>query len=328
MIVTQTPFRISFAGGGTDLKEFYEKEQGAVLSTTIKKHVYIAVNKQFEDNILLKYSRTELIKDAQEIQHPLIKQCFLKTKNKMPLEMASFADIPSSGTGLGSSSAFTVGLLKALYTALNEDKENHALAKEACEIEIDALKEPIGKQDQYACALGGLNVIRFNPDGSVAVEPIKIPDETKKALEDNLVLFYTGITRQSRTILTEQKKETLKQEKWLKLCKMRDLVFELRDALTGGDLSSFGEILNKGWLLKKEMASGISNDIIDAYYKKALESGATGGKLLGAGGGGFLLLYCDKDKQQKLRESLPLREIKFAFDPEGSRIVYLGGHEL
>ncbi len=328
MIVTQTPFRISFAGGGTDLKEFYEKEQGTVLSTTIKKYMYIAVNRQFEDNILLKYARTELIKDAQEIQHPLIRQCFLKTKNKMPLEMASFADIPSSGTGLGSSSAFTVGLLKALYTALNENKENHTLAKEACEIEIDELKEPIGKQDQYACALGGLNVIRFNPDGSVAVEPIKIPDETKKALEDNLVLFYTGITRQSRTILTEQKKETLKQEKWLKLCKMRDLVFELRDALTGGDLSSFGEILNKGWLLKKEIASGISNDIIDAYYKKALESGATGGKLLGAGGGGFLLLYCDKDKQQKLRESLPLREIKFAFDPEGSRIVYLGGHEI
>jgi len=322
MIITKTPFRVSFAGGGTDLREFYSKEEGAVLSTTIDKYMYIAMHRYFEKKIMLKYSKTEIVDFPEQIEHKLIRECFLKTNTREPIEMTSFADIPSSGTGLGSSSAFDVGLLKALYTYKGKNKENITLAEEACEIEIEMLKEPIGKQDQYACAVGGFNLIKFNPDESVFVEPLVIPLKIKRALDENLVMFYTGITRSASSILTKQKKECTKEDKFRNLVKMRDLAFELRDSLISGDITSFGSILNKGWMLKKELASGISNAEIDGYYNKALSLGAAGGKILGAGGGGFFLFYCPTEKQEILRKNLGLRKMKFRFEPQGSRIIY------
>lgn len=323
MIITRTPFRMSFAGGGTDLKVFYDIENGAVLSTSINRYMNIAVHKSFEDHILLKYSKTELVKDAKDIEHKRIKHCFLKTNTKSFLEVTSFADIPSKGTGLGSSSAFTVGMLKALYTLKHQNKDNNTLAKEACDIEINDLHEPIGKQDQYACAVGGLNLIEFNKDDSVFVEPITIPKNIKNELDESLLMFYTGIARDAGSILTEQKVNSSQKDKFNNLVKMRNLAYELRDTLMQQDISSFGETLNKGWILKKELASGVSNKIIDNYYNKAISAGAYGGKLLGAGGGGFLLFYCPVEKQDNLRKALGLREMKFSFDPQGSRIIYL-----
>jgi D-glycero-alpha-D-manno-heptose-7-phosphate kinase len=323
MIITKTPFRVSFAGGGTDLKEFYEREEGAVLSTTINKYMYIAIHKFFENKIVLKYSQTEHVDNVDQIQHKLIKHCFLKTNTNKFVEITSFADIPASGTGLGSSSAFTVGLLKALYTFNNRNRDNIILAKEAHEIEVEELEEPGGKQDQYACAVGGMNVIRFCPDGSVFVEPLTIPKSTKRELDQNLLMFYTGISRKSSLIHLEQRKEVSKIEKFNNLRQMRELVYELKDSLREKDLSKFGEILDKGWHLKKGLTSITSNNILDDYYDKAIRLGAAGGKILGAGGGGFYLFYCDPEKQQNLRENLGLREVKFEFEPQGSRIIYL-----
>jgi D-glycero-alpha-D-manno-heptose-7-phosphate kinase len=321
MIITQTPFRVSFAGGGTDLKEFYSREQGAVLSTTIKKYMRIAIHKSFDDKTLLKYSQTEIVDNAEQIKHPLIKQCFLKTNIKNHIEVTSFADIPASGSGLGSSSAFTIGLLKALYTMQHKNRSNFEIAKETCEIEIDALNEPIGKQDQYACAMGGFNLIRFNPDEGVFVEPLHLKKSIKNELNENLLMFYTGVTRKANTILCEQKKET--QNKIDILRQMKYQVFDLRDALLNDDLTKFGEILHKGWHLKKQLTAGISNDLIDDYYNKAINAGAIGGKVLGAGGGGFILFYCPKNKQDNVRKCLNLKELNFGFEQEGSKIIYL-----
>jgi len=323
MIITKTPFRVSFAGGGTDLKEFYEKEEGAVLSTTINKYMYLALHRYFENKIVLKYSQTENVNSVSEIQHKLIKQCFLKTNTNKFVEITSFADIPAAGTGLGSSSAFTVGLLKALYTFNNQNRDNMILAKEAHEIEFEELGEPGGKQDQYACAVGGMNVIKFSPDGNVIIEPLAIPKSTKKELNQNLLMFYTGISRSSSMIHHEQRKEVLKADKFKNLCQMRDMVYELRDTLKENDLSTFGKILDKGWRLKRGLTSITSNNVLDGYYDKAIKLGATGGKLLGAGGGGFFLFYCDPEKQQNLRENLGLKEVKFEFEPQGSRVIYL-----
>ena len=328
MIITKTPLRISFAGGGTDIRDFYKREQGAVVSTAIDKHVYIVLHNFFYEKILLKYSRTELVRSPEKIKHPIIRECFLKTGVKSKIELASFADIPASGTGLGSSSAFTVGLLKALYMHKSISKTNKELAEEACDIEINRLKEPIGKQDQYACAVGGLNLITFNRDESVGIEPINLPHKTMQELQENMVLLFTGITRKARTVLSEQKKEMRKGEKIKTMIKMRDLALELRDQLRAGNIDSMGEILHKNWLLKKSLAQGISNEKIDRYYAKALEAGATGGKILGAGGGGFLLLYCPKEKQEKLVRTLGLQRMQFRFEHSGSRIVHLSTNEM
>ncbi|MEM0230919.1 MAG: SIS domain-containing protein [Candidatus Woesearchaeota archaeon] len=328
MIITKTPLRISFAGGGTDIADFYRKHQGAVVSTSINKYVYIVLHNYFYNKIFLKYSKTELVSTPERIKHPIIRECFLKAGVKSGVELASFADIPSSGTGLGSSSAFTVGLLKALYMHQSTPKTNLELAEEACDVEIKRLKEPIGKQDQYACAIGGLNLLTFNKDGSVGVEPIYLPKQTLHELQENLVLLFTGITRKARTVLSKQKKEMKKKEKIETMLKMRDLAFTLRDELKSGNINSMGEILHKNWLLKKSLSEGISNKKIDAYYEKALEAGATGGKILGAGGGGFLLFYCPKEKQELLVKKLGLERMHFRFEHFGSRIVHLRTHEM
>jgi len=328
MIITKTPFRISFVGGGTDIRDFYKNEQGAVLSTSINKYVYIVLHNFFYNQIMLKYSKTELVDKPEDIEHPLIRECFLKTGVKSNIEFASFSDIPSSGSGLGSSSAFAVGLLKALYIHKDITKTNYDLAKEACDIEINRLKEPIGKQDQYACAVGGLNLIKFNEDESVKVEPVNISRKLTEELQGNMVMLFTGITRQASSVLSDQKEEMKKENKIKTMVKMRDLAFELKDSLSEGNLNSFGEILNKGWLLKKSLASGISNKSIDDYYNKALKAGALGGKILGAGGGGFFLFYCPKEKQANLINSLGLRQMPFEFEQSGSRIIYMRTDEM
>lgn len=325
MIITRTPFRISFVGGGSDLKDFYSNSPGAVLSTTINKFMYISSHDYFaEHQIRMKYSRTETVENVDDIQHPIIREVMRSFNVKGALEVSSNADIPA-GTGLGSSSSFTVGLLHNLYTKFGKYASKEQLAAEACDIEINKLGEPIGKQDQYAAAFGGLNVIKFNPNGEVNVELIHLRKKTYKTLQNNLMMFYTGLQRKTSTILTEQKKNMSNTKKVETLKKMVELVWELRDALYADDLNGFGELLHKNWLLKQQLASKISNPEINKLYDTALKNGAAGGKILGAGGGGFLLLYCDSEKQEQVRKALsPRKEMKFKFENEGSKLIYAG----
>lgn len=321
MIISKTPFRVSFCGGGTDLKEYYSKKQGSVVSTAIDKYMYINVKDFFDrDKIFIKYSRTELVKNVDRIKHPIIREALKLTGIMRGVEISSMADIPSA-SGLGSSSAFTIGLLNALHAHLGEHKSPENLAKEACKIEIDILKEPIGKQDQYISAHGGFRHIRFNHDGNVSSEIIMIPKSLRKELESNFLLFYTGIARKASDILSEQKKNT--GNKMELLDKMRDLSFELKESLIKKDITRFGELLNKNWEYKKNLASKITNPLIDRYYNLALKSGALGGKILGAGGGGFLLFYCEHNKQNSVIKNLKsLRHVPFKFENQGTRIVY------
>lgn len=325
MIITRTPFRISFIGGGSDLKDFYSQKKGAVLSTTINKYMYISSHPFFNRKAFqLKYSKTELANSVSEIQHPILREVLRKFGIRGGLEISSNADIPA-GTGLGSSSAFTVGLLHNLYTSRATYISKNKLAEGACEIEIDILKEPIGKQDQYASAFGGLNVIEFLQDGRVRVEPVAITLEDKIKLKKNLVMFYTKIQRSASKILTKQKHFMADSDKMGLLEEMIPYVYKLRDALYQKQFDYLGEVLHKGWQLKKKITSEISSDNIDYYYKKALKIGAAGGKLLGAGGGGFLLFYCSPKKQKNLKNALKeLFELKFSFDYEGSKVIYIG----
>jgi len=327
MIISRTPFRISFAGGGTDLKKFYRQDYGAVVSTTINKYMYITVNSlsTFHNHkIRISYSQTELVNNVDEIQHPVVREALKLTGIDGGIEITSMADIPA-GTGMGSSSSFTVGVLNALYAFQGKSVSPEQLAQEACKIEINLLKEPIGKQDQYATAYGGLNYIQFNPDEDVFVNPLVSSREIKDKFHNHLMMFYTGITRKANSILKRQNNNIESKKQDLK--KMRELAIEIRKVLDEGkELNRVGEILHQGWLLKKELTSGISNNLIDGYYNKALEAGALGGKVLGAGGGGFILLYVSPQKQQKVREVLgDLKELSFRFENQGSTIIYVGG---
>jgi D-glycero-alpha-D-manno-heptose-7-phosphate kinase len=323
VIITRTPFRVSFAGGGSDLKEYYLKYGGSVLSVSIDKYVYLSIHPYFHENkFFLKYSSNELVDDADKIQHKIIKQ-IVKDYNIKGIDFNSSADIPS-GTGLGSSSAFTSGLITLFnaYTGKYMNTEN--IASYACDIEINKLGEPIGKQDQYACAVGGLNFIKFNQDDTVSLEKILLPSEKIKNLQENLLMFYLGTTRAASSILTEQKNNTSSnQQKVENLHKMVKLSEELRIELLKGNIDSMGEILHKGWMYKKELASQISNEKIDYYYDLAIRNGATGGKLLGAGGSGFLLFYVDKSNHERLRNAMTdLEELRFNFDNEGTKVIY------
>jgi D-glycero-alpha-D-manno-heptose-7-phosphate kinase len=322
MITAKAPFRISFVGGGSDMESFYSKGYGAVVSTAIDKYMYIMIHPYFHEKIRVKYSKTEDVEDIDELKHPLVRECLRLVGIEKGVEIASIADVPA-GTGIGSSSTFTVCLLHALYTHKGKFVTKGRLAREACNVEINILKEPIGKQDQYAASYGGLNYIRFNRDGTVFVEPIVLNPEVKRRLERNLLMFYVGNAREAGRILKEQKQIMKQEEKYERVRKMVQLAEEMRDSLNRGVIRDIGEAVHKGWLLKKELASGISNPALDHYYEKALRAGAVGGKLLGAGGGGFLLFYCEPKYQNKVRRSLNLRELKFRFDYEGSKIVYM-----
>jgi len=325
MIITRTPFRISFAGGGSDLEAFYSHEPGMVLSSSIDKYMYLAVKEHFDLNFRISYSKTEFADTVDQIDHRIVRACLKSLGIERGLEIVSMADLPAR-TGLGSSSSFTVGLLQALYAMQGRVVGPERLAREACAIEIDQLHEPIGKQDQYIAAHGGLQFIQFNPDGTVFVNPVACAAETRLELNRRLMIFYTGATRDASEVLMKQRANTA--QKLPVLRKMCETARQLRDVLTDGrDLNAFGRLLHEGWEAKRSLETSISTSKIDEYYDRGLRAGALGGKLLGAGGGGFLLFFCEPHRQQQVREELSsLRELAFSLDPEGSKIVYIGGN--
>lgn len=323
MIITRTPFRISFAGGGSDLKEYFLKYGGSVLSVSIKKYIYLAMHPYFNENkFFLKYSDNELVNNVDDIKHRIIKQVF-KEYDIKGVDFNSSADIPS-GTGLGSSSAFTAGLISLCNAFTSRYMSKMDIASYACDIEINKLGSPIGKQDQYGCAVGGLNYIQFNQDDSVSMEKILIKADKLKELENNLCMFFLGTTRSSDSILSEQQKNTITNKAKIKnLHKMVKLSKELKIELQKSNIDSMGDILHRGWMYKKELASKISNERVDYYYNIAMKNGASGGKLLGAGETGFLLFYVPKNRQEQVESSLAdLKKLNFQFDSEGTKVVY------
>jgi D-glycero-alpha-D-manno-heptose-7-phosphate kinase len=325
MIITKTPFRVSFAGGGSDLASFYERDgYGAVVSSSINKFVYLAIHRFFEERYMLKYSRSENVASIDEIQHPLIRECLKITDTRDFLEITSFADIPSSGSGLGSSSAFCVGLVNALSAFRRQLTSKERCAELACEVEIERLGEPIGKQDQYAAALGGLNYVKFRADGSVESTPIRLDSGERTALNSRLLMFFTGITRKASGVLSEQNRNMIHdQARFQGMCEIRDGADRLAKSLSEGDLDAVGREMHAGWLLKKTMANGISSPDLDAIYDTARAAGSLGGKLLGAGGGGFFLLYCQEGCQPTVRQALShLREVEIETEREGTRIIF------
>jgi D-glycero-alpha-D-manno-heptose-7-phosphate kinase len=320
MIVVQTPLRVSFLGGGTDFDDFYANHGGAVLSTGIDKCVFVIVKERFDDMICVNYSKRERVKKVIDLRHELVREAMKLVGIDKGIEVTTLADIPSEGTGLGSSSSITVGLLQALYAYRGEIAPAKTLAEEACHIEIDILKKPIGRQDQYIASYGNMRFITFDKSG-VKVEKIELAPEDKKRLNDNLLLFYTGVTRKSSEILSEQKANINSRVEVL--CGMQKLAFEARDAIFEGEFDAFGEILHKGWQLKKQLASKVSNPAIDDIYETARRAGAIGGKVSGAGGGGFILFYCRKDKQDDVTTALKgLRQLPFRFEQDGSKVIF------
>jgi len=322
MILVKTPFRISLVGGGTDLPAFYTRNgHGAVVSAAINKYMYIVIHPYFHDKLRVKYSRTEDVDSIEELKHPIVRECLRMMKLTSGLEIASLADIPA-GLGLGSSSSFTVCLLHALHAYQGRFIGKPALAEEACHIEIDQLCEPIGKQDQYAATFGGLNYIRFNADHSVDVEGLRIGHDITDELMRRFLVFYIGRNRNASDILREQQGAVGEEGKLMIARNLSELADRLREAIVEARLDSVGEILNDGWQLKKKLASKISDSEIDRIYETGLRAGATGGKLLGAGGGGFMLFYCEPDLQPRVREVLGLRELSVELEREGSKVVY------
>ncbi len=325
MIISKTPLRMSFVGGGSDLASFYTKHAGAVVSVAIDKYIYITVNKRFDSSIRIGYSQTENVNNIDDIQHGLVREALRHLGVQGGVEITSIADIPSKGTGLGSSSAFTVGLLNALHAYKDKFIPAHKLAEDSAKIEIDILREPIGLQDHYASAFGGFNFIKFHPDHSVTVEPVIFSQDTKNQLEKNLLIFYTGITRSASSILGKQKENLLADDKKFEIMKqMVNLAHRLKEDLEQNNLESFGQILHENWVLKKQMAQGISNPEIDNWYNKGMANGALGGKILGAGGGGFLVFYAPWEKHAEITKALPeLRPINFHFENSGSKIIFI-----
>jgi D-glycero-alpha-D-manno-heptose-7-phosphate kinase len=321
MVISQTPLRISLAGGGTDLKSFYHLEDGMVVSTAIDKYVYVIVKERFDEKIYINYSQKEIVDNISEIKHDLVREAMKKSGITRGVEITTLADIPSEGSGLGSSSSITVCLLNALYSFAGNQMTAEQLASEACEIEINICKKPIGKQDQYVAAYGGLNRIAFHPDETVSVSKLNIMNNELRRLGSNLLLFYTNTTRNANLILEKQMDNT--EDKRRELRTMRNLVPEVTSIIMKGEFDNLGKILHENWLIKKSLTGNISNPDIDNIYEKAMNAGALGGKICGAGGGGFLLLYVPRDKQNSVRVTLEnYRELPFMLDPLGSRIIF------
>ena len=325
MIISKTPLRMSFVGGGSDLPVFYRKYGGAVVSTAINKFVYVTVNKKFDDRIRVSYAKTEEARSVDRIKHPLVRESMKMLGIKGGIEITSIADIPAKGSGLGSSSSFTVGLLHALHAYACRYASAEQLARESCEIEIERCGEPIGKQDQFAAAFGGFNFIEFYPNDSVSVEPIICKRETMQQLQANTLVFYTGITRSASALLkTQQEAVATEKTKQKALCQMVELARQLKAELQKDNLTAFGEIIHENWQLKRSLASAVSSSLIDEWYARARKAGAIGGKLLGAGSGGFMMFYAPNDCHaaiaKELRE-LPLMDFKF--EPQGSKIIFV-----
>lgn len=324
MIISRTPLRMSLVGGGSDLPAFYRRQRGAVLSTAIDKYVYVNVNKKFDDGVRIAYSKNEEVTSVDQIEHQLVRATMDYIGMAGGIEITTIADIPSKGTGLGSSSTFTVGLLHALNAFQGRYVSAERLGADACTIEIDLCGEPIGKQDQYAAAFGGFNLIEFLPDETVIVEPVICKPETVAELQRNTLVLYTGITRSASALLKEQSAAVATNEdKHHTLATMVRLAYALRDELQNNHAVAVGEILHENWILKKSVTSGISTPTIDAWYEAGRKAGAIGGKILGAGAGGFLMFYAPADRHEAIKAALPeLRHIPMAFEPLGSRIIF------
>jgi D-glycero-alpha-D-manno-heptose-7-phosphate kinase len=321
VIITQTPLRISFFGGGTDFPDFLQYEDGCVVTSAIDRYIFVILKERFDDKIRVGYTKTELVDSVDDIQHELVRECLRKTGIRSRIEIATMGDIPSSGSGMGSSSTVTVGLLNAMYQFLGEPKDPYTLAREACEIELDVLKKPIGYQDQFIAAFGGQRYISFSPNRSVTVEPLLADDEIWHKLGQNLMLFFTNVTRKAESVLQEQVKNISARLPILRA--MKKLAEDSRQALTCGALDEFGLLLHETWQLKKQLAGKISNGYIDDLYDRARRAGALGGKIAGAGGGGFLLLYCPPEKRESVRTALrKLPELPFNLESAGTKVIF------
>jgi D-glycero-alpha-D-manno-heptose-7-phosphate kinase len=321
MIVTQTPLRISFAGGGTDIRAFYGKEGGAVISTAIDKYVYVIIKERFDSKIRIGYSRTEMVDSIDEVQHELVRECLRATGITQRVEIATMADIPAEGSGLGSSASVTVGLLNAMYTYQGVMRTAEELAREACDIEVDILGKPGGKQDQYIAAFGNIRLIEFMPDETVKMETVGLSEDDRRRFGENLLLFYTGVTRPASSVLDEQVKSTAAKMDVLRGLKQQ--AYSAYESISSGNFAQVGIALREGWELKKKMAGGISNPAIDELYETACKAGALGGKITGAGGGGFLLLYCPPERQGGVRGALrKYRELPFNLERDGTKVIF------
>ncbi|MGH2522874.1 MAG: GHMP kinase [Anaerolineales bacterium] len=321
MIIVQTPLRISFFGGGTDFRAYFGEEGGCVLSAAIDKYIFVAIKKRFDHRLRIGYTRTEMVEGVDEVQHELIREALRKTGILRGVEITTMGDIPSAGSGLGSSSTVTVGALHAMYAYRGEIVPAERLAREACEIEIDILGKPIGVQDQYIAAYGGLRFMEFLPGGRVVCERLELAPELQRRLNENLLLFYTGTTRQATSILGEQQRNINGRRTVLR--EMKAMTYSARAELEAGHLDAFGGLLHESWLLKKQLADAISNGTIEAIYQAAREAGALGGKITGAGGGGFLLLYCPWEKQECVRAALDgLQELPFQPEQDGTKVIF------
>ena len=322
MIVTKTPLRITFTGGGTDLPSFYkEYGPGTVISAAINKYIYIIVNKKFDGKIRISYSITEIVDNVDQIKHPSVREALRLLGISGGIEIVSISDIPSEGTGLGSSSTFLVGLLNALHAFKGEKTSKKQLAEEAVKIEREILKEPGGKQDQYISSFGGIQYMEFKKDESVMLKPISLSETSKRRLKDNLLMLYTGSQRKSTEIHKLQAQEV--PNKVESYSKMREITSDLYDSFEKDIIDNTGRLLHENWILKKQLAQSISNPEIDFLYNSALKEGAQGGKLIGAGGSGFLLFYAEKEKHNNIKNSLKLNAEPFDFDNQGSRIAYI-----
>jgi len=327
VVISRTPLRVSFVGGGTDIPAFADKHGGAVVSTTIDKYVYVVVTERFEDTIRVSYTKTEIVERVADVQHELARESIRAAGLSHKIELVTIADVPSRGTGLGSSSAVTVGLLNALFAYQGIRKSAEELAAAASRIEIDVLGKPIGRQDAYASAYGGLQALRFGRQGEVRREPLVLPAEERRRLERNLLMFYTGRQRDAAAVLSQVGERIARDDVTLAaLRRMRDSALELIAALgAGGNADLVGTALHENWKLKRSLHPSVSNAEVDRAYERAHSAGALGGKILGAGGGGFLLLYAPEEQQARVRASLRgWRELPFGFDSEGSRIVFAG----
>ncbi len=324
MIISQTPLRVSLFGGGTDFSDFYLQEGGAALSLAIDKYVYVIVKERFDDKIYINYSRKEIVDTVDEIEHDLVREAMRRTGIDRGIEITTLADVPSEGSGLGSSSSITVGLLNAFYTHQGEQATLEQLAREACEIEIDVLGKPIGVQDQYIAAYGNLCFLEFPKDGVIHAERLRLSDEQKRRVVSNLLLFYLDRTRNSSEVLLEQKRNIPRRIN--ELIHLRDLAFTARSHLLDGSNGSFdklGTMLDDSWQTKKTLASNISNPEIDDLYDRARAAGALGGKVAGAGSGGFLLLYCPSERRDQVREALRgYRELPFMLSRDGTKVIF------
>ena len=324
VILTRTPLRVSFAGGGTDLSDFYEHDYGAVLSTAINKYIYVTLKRHgdiFDEKFRLSYSKSESVTTVDEVQNNIARECLRFLQIEPPIYISTVGDLPAS-TGLGSSSSFAVGLLNALHAFRGERVSAGQLAEEACYIEIEVLKEPIGKQDQYAAAFGGLNFFRFSPGGGVTVEPVRVKNGTLRSLFSHFMIFWTGHQRDTSRVLSEQKTNTAC--KLDHLSQMRQHAHRLHSLVCNGhvDLEAFGAVLDQTWQLKRQLAHTISNQKIDEWYERAMKSGASGGKICGAGGGGFLLILAKPECQEAVRNALrDLKEVPISYEVQGSQVM-------